>query len=77
MANTECETAAKTVVCVTDQRRCDRIIRAGKMLSDLSGNQLTVINVVDPNRRSDPDSMGLHFTDAACEMWANYLKENA
>ena len=26
---------------------------------------------------SDPDSMGLHFTDAACEMWANYLKENA
>ena len=26
---------------------------------------------------SDPDSMGLHFTDAACEMWANYLKNNA
>ena len=26
---------------------------------------------------SDPDSMGLHFTDKACEMWANYLKENA
>ena len=26
---------------------------------------------------SDPDSMGLHFTDAACEIWANYLKDNA
>lgn len=26
---------------------------------------------------SDPDSMGLHFTDAACAIWADYLKENA
>ena len=62
MAKTECETAAKTVVCVTDQRRCDRIIRAGKMLSDLSGSQLTVISVVDPGRRSDPDSMEYLFS---------------
>ena len=62
MAKTECETAAKTVVCVTDQRQCDRIIRAGKMLSDLSGSQLTVISVVDPGRRSDPDSMEYLFS---------------
>ena len=42
MAKTETASAAKTVVCVTDQRQCDRIIEAGKKLSDLSGNDLTV-----------------------------------
>ncbi len=26
---------------------------------------------------SDPDDMGLHFTDTACQIWADYLKENA
>ena len=62
MAKTELSTAAKTVVCVTDQCRCDRIIRAGRMLSDLSGNDLTVINVVDPCRRSDPESMEYLFS---------------
>lgn len=25
---------------------------------------------------SDSDGMGIHFTDAACRMWADYLKEN-
>lgn len=24
----------------------------------------------------DPDAMGIHFTDAACELWTKYLKEN-
>ena len=24
----------------------------------------------------DPDSMGIHFTDAACEAWIDYLKKN-
>lgn len=24
----------------------------------------------------DPDAQGIHFTDAACELWANYFKEN-
>lgn len=24
----------------------------------------------------DPDAQGIHFTDATCELWANYLKEN-
>lgn len=26
---------------------------------------------------SDSSGMGIHFTDAACEMWADYLKNNA
>ena len=25
---------------------------------------------------SDSDGMGIHFTDTACNMWADYLKEN-
>lgn len=29
------------------------------------------------NLCSDPDSMGLHFNDQACQMWADYLKNNA
>ena len=29
------------------------------------------------NLCSDPDGMGLHFTDSACKMWADYLKNNA
>lgn len=26
---------------------------------------------------SDPDSMGLHFNDTSCQMWVDYLKNNA
>ena len=26
---------------------------------------------------SDPEAMGLHFSDVACEKWADYLKNNA
>lgn len=30
-----------------------------------------------PEYCSDPDSMGLHFSDNACQLWADYLKDNA
>ena len=39
-------------------------------LADTNGN-------LPDNLCSDPDSMGLHFNDTSCEMWANYLKNNA
>ena len=26
---------------------------------------------------SDPDSMGLHFNDSSCQIWVDYLKNNA
>lgn len=29
-----------------------------------------------PDYCSDPESMGIHFTDVACEMWIDYLKNN-
>lgn len=28
------------------------------------------------NYCSDPDEQGIHFTDEACDLWINYLKEN-
>ena len=52
----------KTVVCVTDQYRCDRIIRAGRLVADMSGAELTVINVVDPNCPGDPAPMEYLFS---------------
>ncbi len=39
-------------------------------LADKDGN-------LPDNLCSDPDSMGLHFNDTSCEMWADYLKKNA
>ena len=53
---------AKTVVCVTDQRRCDRIIRAGRTLANLSGTELAVINVVRSEAAQNPESMEYLFS---------------
>ncbi|HWP51959.1 MAG TPA: hypothetical protein VN626_09730, partial [Clostridia bacterium] len=53
---------AKTVVCVTDQRQCDRIIRAGRTLANLSGTELSVINVVRTEAAQDPESMEYLFS---------------
>lgn len=52
----------KTVVCVTDQRQCDRIIRAGRTLATLSGTELSVINVVRSEAAQDPESMEYLFS---------------
>lgn len=56
------ETGLKTVVCVTDQRRCDRIIRAGRTLANISATELSVINVVKPDAKQDPESMEYLFS---------------
>lgn len=39
-------------------------------LADKDGN-------LPDNLCSDPDSMGLHFNDTSCQMWADYLQKNA
>lgn len=38
-----------TVVCVTDQYSCERLIKAGRTLADISGTRLLVINVSNPD----------------------------
>ena len=47
----------KTVVCVTDQLRCDRIIRSGRTVANMTDTDLVVINVCTPLRRNDPEAM--------------------
>ena len=52
----------KTLVCVTDQRRCDRIIQAGKRLAALTDSELAVINIAMPKKPQDPESMEYLFS---------------
>lgn len=39
------------------------------VMADENGN-------LPANYCSDPDAMGIHFTDEACQVWADYLKNN-
>ena len=70
----------KTVVCVTDQRRCDRIIRAGRTLANLSNTELVIINVVRPSQHQDAASMEYLFSvskDNDAEMVLLYSEDVA
>ncbi len=80
----------KTVVCITDQRGCDRIIRAGRALADMTRTQLAVINVVRPDRCYDSESieylfsvskendaeMVLLYSDDIAKAIIRYIKDN-
>lgn len=52
----------KTLVCVTDQRDCDRIIKAGRRLSQLTDSELLVLNIALPNQPQDPQSVEYLFS---------------
>ena len=52
----------KTVVCITDQRRCDRIIRTGRAFADMTKTELSVINVVRPDFYHDAASLEYLFS---------------
>ncbi len=54
----------KTLVCVTDQKRCDRIIYSGRLLSDITSTDLVVITVAKPDIPQDPQSMEYLFSVA-------------
>ena len=49
-----------TVVCVTNQRQCERLIKAGRIIANLSKTMLTVISVVNPEI-SDTDTAALEY----------------
>lgn len=55
----------KTLVCVTDQMGCDRIIKASRIISDLTASELSVINVSSPGRVQDPKSIEYLFKVSA------------
>lgn len=52
----------KTLVCVTDQRNCDRIIKAGRQIAQLTDSDLAVLSVALPNRAQDPQSIEYLFS---------------
>ena len=62
MDNTVRMPSFKTVVCITDQRRCDRIIRAGRTLADVTKTDLSVISVVRPAHSYDSESIEYLFS---------------
>jgi len=47
--------AGTTLVCVTDQMRCSRIIRAGRIIADRTGTALYVINVARSQTQITPE----------------------
>lgn len=79
-----------TVVCVTNQFQCDRIIKAGRVMADLSNTTLNVISVANPDRSQDPaalqhlfdvtkenrGSMSILYASDPAKAIIRYLKEN-
>lgn len=80
----------KTVVCVTDQLSCDRIIRSGKTLAGMTDTQLIVINISTPQRSNDPEAMeylfrvsaeyggemNVIYSESISKALSTYIKEN-
>ena len=56
---------SQTVVCVTDQLSCDRIIRSGRILANMTDTDLAIINIATPQRENDPDAMEYLFRVSA------------
>ncbi len=56
---------ACTVVCVTDQLRCDRIIRSGRTVANMTDTDLAVINVCTSMRPNNPAAMEYLFRVSA------------
>lgn len=50
---------------VTDQRRCERLITAGRLLADRDGSRLEVVNVSCGGATGDPDAIEYLF-QASC-----------
>lgn len=49
-----------TVVCITDQFHCERLIRAGRLIAELSKTALAVVNVSSPDL-SKNDARALEY----------------
>ena len=47
----------KTIVLVTNQFQCERIIRAGRRVADISKTDLLVLNVQDSRYTPNPDAL--------------------
>ena len=86
----EVQTCFKTLVCVTDQKNCDRIISAGRGIADFFDTELVVINVAASSHSQDPESieylfsvasenraqMAVCYSDNIAKTIINFIKEN-
>lgn len=52
---------AKTIIFVTNQYRCDRIIQAGRLLADETATELTVVGVLDSENEINPQVIDYLF----------------
>lgn len=79
-----------TAVLVTDQFRCERLIHCGKVVADITGSDLYVINLQNSEIPSNPAAiqhlfnvtahhggvMQLLYSDHAYRTISDYIKEN-
>ena len=79
-----------TVACVTDQFSCDRIINAGKKISDISGSELHVLSVMNPRMQNSSQAleylfsvskrngavMNVLYSDRPLKRIVDYIREN-
>ena len=86
----EIKNLSKTVVCVTDQRNCDRIISAGKRIADTYKTELVVISAASSDSAQDPESieylfsvanenkaqMAILYSDDIAKAIINFVKSN-
>ena len=80
----------KTVVLVTNQFQCERIIKAGKVLSDLSKTELCVLSVQSNEYPQNPEAinhlfdvstksgaiMNVMYSENVAKTIIQYIKEN-
>ena len=80
----------RTVVLVTDQYRCERLIRCGKLIADITNGDLCVLNLQNQHVPSNPDAiqhlfnvtsqyggmMQLLYSENAFRTISDYIKEN-
>ena len=47
----------QTLVCVTNQYRCERLIRAGRVVADLSNTDLNALHIASPSLPANGDAL--------------------
>lgn len=79
-----------TAVLVTDQFRCERLIRCGKLISEITNSDLCVLNLQNSTTTSNPHAiqhlfnvsvqhgavMQILYSDHALKTISEYIKEN-
>ncbi len=79
-----------TLVCVTNQFKCERIIKAGRVIADLTKTELGIISVVNSQYPQNPEAldylykiskenrgtMNITYSDAPARAISRFIKEN-